>query len=129
MRSRSADLISRVAAFRSGGVVSQCGSVVVAEVVDPRELELPDVGVITMVDPETGRRREVSTGDPRLRRRFAEAAAAQRVRLAEALRRCGAAHLALRTDRDFTTDIVRHVHAQRRLALASYARSPGGRPV
>ena len=100
--------------------------VLAVEVTDPREQELPDVGVITMVDPETGRRREVDTGNPRLRRRFADAAAAQRVRLTEALRRCGAAHLALRTDRDFTTDIVRHVHAQRRLALASYARSPGG---
>lgn len=98
--------------------------VLAVEVTDPRELELPDVGLVTLVDPETGRRREVWTGDPRLRERFARAATAQREQVRRVLRRCGAAHLALRTDRDWGADIVRHVHAQRRLALA-----PAGRPV
>ncbi|BCL16159.1 DUF58 domain-containing protein [Micromonospora sagamiensis] len=96
--------------------------VLAVEVTDPRELELPDVGLITLVDPETGRRREVWTGDPVLRDRFARAATAQREQVRRALRRCGAAHLALRTDRDWGADIVRHVHAQRRLALAPAAR-------
>ena len=45
------------------------------EVVDPRELELPDVGLITVVDPETGRRREVQTASASLRARYAQAAA------------------------------------------------------
>ncbi|MEU4568393.1 DUF58 domain-containing protein [Micromonospora sp. NPDC023956] len=98
--------------------------VLAVEVTDPRELELPDVGLITLVDPETGRRREVWTGDPVLRDRFARAATAQREQVRRVLRRCGAAHLALRTDRDWVADIVRHVHAQRRLALA-----PAGRGV
>lgn len=92
---------------------------------DPRELELPDVGLITLVDPETGRRREVWTGDSGLRRRYASAAAAQRDQVARSLRRSGAGHLALRTDRDWTADIVRHVHTQRRLATAPAA-SRGG---
>ncbi|MFY1627095.1 DUF58 domain-containing protein [Micromonospora sp. WMMD723] len=96
--------------------------VLAVEVTDPRELELPDVGLITLVDPETGRRREVWTGDPELRRRYASAAAAQRAQVARALRRSGADHLALRTDRDWTADIVRHVHAQRRLAASAAPR-------
>ncbi|MFF3856604.1 DUF58 domain-containing protein [Micromonospora sp. NPDC002575] len=95
--------------------------VLAVEVTDPRELELPDVGLITLVDPETGRRREVFTGDRRLRERYAEAARAQREQVRQVLRRCGAAHLPLRTDRDWCADIVRHVHAQRRLALAPAA--------
>ncbi|MEU7978462.1 DUF58 domain-containing protein [Micromonospora sp. NPDC049081] len=99
--------------------------VLAVEVTDPRELELPDVGLITLVDPETGRRREVWTGDPALRRRYADAATAQRAQVARALRRSGAGHLALRTDRDWTADIVRHVHTQRRLAAAPAA-SRGG---
>ncbi|MEV4842661.1 DUF58 domain-containing protein [Micromonospora matsumotoense] len=99
--------------------------VLAVEVTDPRELELPDVGLITLVDPETGRRREVWTGDPGLRRRYASAAATQRAQVARALRRSGAGHLALRTDRDWTADIVRHVHTQRRLAMAPAA-SRGG---
>jgi uncharacterized protein (DUF58 family) len=99
--------------------------VLAVEVTDPRELELPDVGLITLVDPETGRRREVWTGDRTLRERYAEAAAAQRDQVRQALRRSGATHLSLRTDRDWSADIVRHVHTQRRLAAAPAATRGG----
>ncbi|MEV8512559.1 DUF58 domain-containing protein [Dactylosporangium sp. NPDC051484] len=83
------------------------------EVVDPRELELPNVGVIALVDPETGRTHEVQTADPKLRHRYAHAAAAQRAEIASALRGANAAHLRLRTDSDWLLDIVRFVAAQR----------------
>lgn len=87
--------------------------VLAVEVVDPRELELPDVGVLPVVDPESGELHEVQTADPRLRRRYAEAAAAQRAEISAALRGAGAAHLRLRTDRDWLLDMVRFVAAQR----------------
>jgi uncharacterized protein (DUF58 family) len=87
--------------------------VLAVEVVDPRELELPDVGVLELVDPETGEMHEVQTADPRLRQRYAKAAAAQRAEIADALRNAGAAHLRLRTDSDWLLDIVRFVAAQR----------------
>ncbi|MFY1703152.1 DUF58 domain-containing protein [Micromonospora sp. WMMA1923] len=87
--------------------------VLAIEVVDPRELELPDVGVLPVVDPETGELHEVQTADPRLRQRYAEAAAAQRSAIARELRTAGAAHLRLRTDTDWLLDMVRFVAAQR----------------
>ncbi|MFC3500221.1 DUF58 domain-containing protein [Micromonospora krabiensis] len=87
--------------------------VLAIEVVDPRELELPDVGVLPVVDPETGELHEVQTADPGLRHRYAEAAAAQRAAISTALRSAGAAHLRLRTDRDWLLDMVRFVAAQR----------------
>jgi uncharacterized protein (DUF58 family) len=87
--------------------------VLAIEIVDPRELELPDVGVLTLVDPESGALHEVQTADPKLRRRYAEAAAAQRATIAQALRGAGAAHLRLRTDSDWLLDMVRFVAAQR----------------
>ncbi|TWG16940.1 uncharacterized protein DUF58 [Micromonospora taraxaci] len=87
--------------------------VLAIEVVDPRELELPDVGVLPVVDPESGELHEVQTADPRLRQRYADAAAAQRATIAAALRGAGAAHLRLRTDRDWLLDMVRFVAAQR----------------
>jgi uncharacterized protein (DUF58 family) len=83
------------------------------EIVDPRELELGDAGVMELVDPETGVLHEVHTGDARLRARYAAGAAAQRAAIASALRGAGAAHLRLRTDRDWLLDIVRFVAAQR----------------
>ncbi|MFI5492215.1 DUF58 domain-containing protein [Actinoplanes sp. NPDC051859] len=87
--------------------------VLAIEVVDPRELELPDVGVLTLADPETGALHEVQTGDPALRARYAEAAGQQRGDIARALRAAGAAHLRLRTDSDWLLDMVRFVAAQR----------------
>jgi uncharacterized protein (DUF58 family) len=87
--------------------------VLAIEVVDPRELELPDVGVLTLADPETGALHEVQTADPALRARYAEAAGQQRGEIARALRAAGAAHLRLRTDTDWLLDVVRFVAAQR----------------
>jgi uncharacterized protein (DUF58 family) len=83
------------------------------EIVDPRELELPNVGVVAFVDPESGAMHEVQTADPRLRQRYVTSAAAQRAAIASALRGAGAAHLRLRTDSDWLLDIVRFVAAQR----------------
>lgn len=86
------------------------------EVLDPRELELPPAGLVTFVDAETGRQVEVQTSDPRVRARYAAAAAEQRRAIATALRHCGAGHLQLRTDRDWVDDIVRYVLTRRRAA-------------
>jgi uncharacterized protein (DUF58 family) len=90
--------------------------VIAMEVLDPRELELPDVGVLAVVDPETGRRREVATSSPKLRARYAEAAAAQRAEIAAALRQAGADHLVLRTDEDWFAALVRFVELRRQRA-------------
>jgi uncharacterized protein (DUF58 family) len=81
---------------------------------DPRERDLPAVGLLTLVDPETGARLEVQTSDRRVRDRFAAAARAQELARAEAIRRAGATMLALSTDRDWLRDIVRFVVAKRR---------------
>ena len=87
--------------------------VVAVEVVDPRELELPDVGLLALVDPETGRRLEVQTGGARLRARYAAAAVEQRATVTRSIRGAGADHLVLRTDRDWLLDLVRFVDSRR----------------
>jgi uncharacterized protein (DUF58 family) len=87
------------------------------EVLDPRDVELPDVGDVILQDAESGAIREF-TIDPQLRDDFAKAAAAHRAAVAQTLRGCGAPLLALRTDRDWIADIVRFVESRRRGALA-----------
>jgi uncharacterized protein (DUF58 family) len=89
------------------------------EVLDPRELELPPAGLVTFVDPETGRQLEVQTSDRTVRAQYAAAAARQRERIASGLRHAGAAHLQLRTDRDWITDVVRFVVARRRFVVGA----------
>ena len=88
--------------------------VIGVEVRDPREDDLAPVGLLTLVDPETGRRLEVNTNSAKLRARFARAAADRRAATGKALRGAGARHLVLSTDRDWLLDIVRAVVAWRR---------------
>jgi uncharacterized protein (DUF58 family) len=82
---------------------------IAVEIIDPRELALPDVGILSVVDPRTGRTRDVPTASKKLRDRYEAAAADQRARTADALRAAGVDHLVLRTDRDWLLDIVRFV--------------------
>jgi uncharacterized protein (DUF58 family) len=103
--------------------LSERHQLLAVEVVDPRELELPAAGLMTFVDPESGDQLEVQTSNAELRRRYAEAAAQQRAQIATMLRHAGAAHLQLRTDRDWLTDIVKFVIARRKtLAGAAVVR-------
>jgi uncharacterized protein (DUF58 family) len=96
--------------------------VLAVEIIDPRELELPSVGYLTLVDLETGRQRDVQTSSAGLRARYGAAAAAQRAANAAAMRRAGAGHLVLRTDRDWILDVVEFVARARR------TRAPRSRP-
>ncbi len=99
------------------------------EVIDPRELELPDVGVLVVTDPETGRQRDVQTSSAGLRDSYAKAAAAQRDEIARALRSAGADHLVLRTDRDWLLDLVRFVALRRHRIDHLRRASSGAAPV
>ncbi|MBI3215233.1 MAG: DUF58 domain-containing protein [Mycobacterium sp.] len=87
------------------------------EVLDPRDVELPDVGDVILQDTESGVTREF-TIDAQLREDFGKAATAHRAEVARTFRRCGAPMLTLRTDRDWIADIVRFVASRRRGALA-----------
>jgi len=87
--------------------------VLAIEVTDPREVALPDVGLITVVDPETGRRRHLDTSSAAFRRDYAAAAAAQREEVRHKLSVAGTDHLRLQTDRDWLADLVHHVVRRR----------------
>lgn len=94
--------------------LAQRHDVVVAEIVDPRELALPDMGVLRLVDPQTGRELEVQTSDAGLRGRYAVAAAEQRAEHARVVRSAGAGHVVLRTDRDWLHDLAGYLGRRRR---------------
>jgi uncharacterized protein (DUF58 family) len=88
------------------------------EIIDPRDVELPDVGDVVLQDAESGITREF-TIDEKLRDDFARAAQAHRDDVARTLRRCNAPLLTLRTDRDWIADVVRFVANRRRGAMAA----------
>lgn len=90
----------------------------VAQLGDPRERALPDVGVLRVVDPETGRVLEVQTRSRRLRERYTAAAAQRDTEIAAAVLAAGAGHVALSTDADWVLALARHVAHRRRLRTA-----------
>jgi uncharacterized protein (DUF58 family) len=81
------------------------------EVLDPRESELPAVGHLTVVDPETGETVHVDTSRRALRARFAEHEGARREELRTELRRAGAGHVVLRTNGDWLRELGRALSA------------------
>ena len=74
---------------------------------DPREVELPDVGVVLVEDSETGGQLSVDTSDSGFRRRFEEAARRRGLELAQTFKRAGVDELTLSTDEDLVTAILR----------------------
>ena len=75
--------------------------VIAVEIRDPREQELPNVGDLWLVDPETGEQLRVDTRDSRLRSRYAAAAEEERSGLARTLASQGVRHVVLSTQGDW----------------------------
>jgi uncharacterized protein (DUF58 family) len=83
--------------------------VVAARVVDPTELAIPDIGVVTFEDPETGEQLLVDTSDRRLRERFQVAAAQQSKQISADLRRARATEFQITTAQPFIPQLVEYL--------------------
>jgi uncharacterized protein (DUF58 family) len=89
------------------GALRRRHTVLAIDVGDPREQEIPDVGRLRVVDPETGQLLEVDTSHGRLRERFATLEGERRERLAAELRRLRIQHVRLTTDQDWLVELGR----------------------
>ena len=79
---------------------------------DPRERDLPEIGLVQFEDPATGEVHEYRiTAD--VRRQFADAAAAQVIEQHDLLGRAGADVIDLSTDGDWLAEVVHHVTRRR----------------
>jgi uncharacterized protein (DUF58 family) len=77
---------------RALGILRRRHDVIALYLSDPRESELPAIGLMALLDPETGERMVVDTSDPAVRRRLAVGALAPAI-----LQRTGVDALALST--------------------------------
>ena len=84
-------------------------SVLCVEVRDPREQELPAMGVLSLVDPETGRQVRADTRSRKLRERFAAAAASEREQVAQLLRDARVDHAVLSTSGDWLRPLAKRL--------------------
>jgi hypothetical protein len=93
-------------------LLARRSDVVVCQVQDPLETQLPPVGTLHVVDVETGREMEVRTTRA-VRERYRAAAAARAEGQRAAVLAAGAGHVLLRTDRDWLPELARHLAARR----------------
>jgi uncharacterized protein (DUF58 family) len=89
-------------------------TVLAVEVRDPREQELPALGRLRLVDPESGQQLTVDTADRNVRERFAAAAAQERRQLVTALASAGVRHVALSTEGDWLRPLAAFLRTSER---------------
>ena len=87
---------------------------VAVRVLDPLELQLPDLGLLTLRDAETGEQMLVDTHDAGFRKRFARIAAQREAELREALVKAGVDALELSTDADLVDAVIRFTEMRKR---------------
>lgn len=96
--------------------------VVAVRLLDPLELELPDMGLLLLRDPETGEQLQVDTHERGFRHRFARLAAQREAELRASLSRAGVDTLELSTDEDLLSALLRFMQLRgRRTRLAASA--------
>ena len=81
---------------------------------DPREIELPDAGMIVVEDAETGEQLTVDTSDVAFRRRFQDAASRREDQLKENLKRAGVDLHTISTEEDLVTAIIQMAALRKR---------------
>jgi hypothetical protein len=96
--------------------------VVAVRVFDPLEMELPDVGLLTVEDAETGEQLLIDASDPAFRERYAHIAQQQEDELLAGLLQSGADTLELATDDDLLDALMRFADLRRQRARLKVAR-------
>lgn len=104
---------------RALGVLAQRHEVVGVWLRDEREIALPDVGVVTFEDAETGEQVVVDTSQPTLRATYASLAQAQDEALAMVFARHRAALWPLSTAEPLVPALVRFLEQRRRVATGA----------
>ena len=93
--------------------LGQRHEVVAVRLLDPLEMALPDVGIVTVEDAETGEQLLIDAADPAFRERYAALAAEHEAALREALAASGADTLELSTDDDLLDAMLRFADLRR----------------
>jgi len=83
---------------------------------DPREYDVPPIGLVQMTDPASGRTREVRVTES-VQRKFITIAAERRTTRLDELGRTGADTIELTTDGDWLGSVVAHVQRRRTQAV------------
>lgn len=88
-------------------IIAHKHDLLVIEIEDPAEQDLPDVGLLSVRDPETGQEALVDTSNPAARQMYAQRMRSEKHRLREQLSRLGISHVSLRCGDDADAALIR----------------------
>jgi uncharacterized protein (DUF58 family) len=108
------DFISEPGWEKPLAMLAQKHEVVAVRLFDPLESNLPDLGLVTMRDAESGEQLLVDTSSAKFRQRFAQIAAQREAELLQSLSRIGVDTLELSTDDDLVQSILRFTDMRKR---------------
>jgi len=111
------------------GHLAQRHEVTAVRLFDPLEMDLPDIGLVTMKDAETGEQIVVDTHNKRFRERFAAAAEKRETTLREALARAGVDTLELGTDDDLVDSVLRFADLKKQRSRLANWSGPSNRSI
>jgi uncharacterized protein (DUF58 family) len=94
--------------------LSQRHEVVVIRVVDPVELDLPDLGLVVVEDAETGEQLLADTSDPLFQRRLRAEVDARERAIGSSMRRAGVTAHRISTDQDLAWALIDMVRRSKR---------------
>ncbi len=106
--------------------LAQRHEVVAVRLFDPLEMALPEIGLVTVEDAETGEQLFIDSADPAFRERYHAIAEAREADLRDALAHSGADTLELATDDDLLDALLRFADLRRQRARL---KTPGRFPA
>jgi uncharacterized protein (DUF58 family) len=110
------DFISAPGWEKPLGQLAQKHEVIAVRLIDPAEQQLPDIGMVTLEDPETGEQIFVDMHNKKFRTRFEELAAQNETQLFGSLARAGVDALELSTDEPLVSTVMRFAHMRKQRA-------------
>jgi len=123
------DFISAPGWEQALGQLAQRHEVTAVRLFDALEMDLPDIGLVTMRDAETGEQLLVDTHNAGFRKRFKAAAEKREAALREGLARAGVDTLELGTDDDLVDAILRFADLKKQRSRLANWSGPRGRSV
>jgi uncharacterized protein (DUF58 family) len=108
------DFISEPGWEKPLALLAQKHEVVAVHLTDPLERNMPDLGLITLRDAESGEQLLVDTSSPKFRQRFNQIALLRVIELRQTLARAGVDTLELSTDDDLVQSVLRFTDMRKR---------------
>jgi len=95
-------------------IMSKRHDLIAVSITDPREVHMPDVGLVELEDAESGERVIIDAGSESVRREFEELGLARMARLRDLFRSMDIDHTEIVTGRDYVRELVRFFKSRER---------------